>query len=344
MAARSCFQSRTTIPRPSPLRTFACPGQSDDPIPSRSQGAGTALSVVPTVLDRSPSLMRRLRLPLPLSLHTCRCGRPIDSFGHHCAACARAGVLGRRGVRTRERRCSHLPRGGWSCWDELHDGRLGSSSPCRRQSPLGGCGGRVAPLGGCQLAVDTTLVCAMHCDGKVQVHQNHFRKKKFSSKSTFIKNRFHQEPLSSKTTFIKKPLSSKNHFHQKTTFIKKPLSSKNHFHQQTTFIRNHFYQKPFLSETIFIRNHFHQKPLSSETTSCQIVWLHGLQKGGWVLKDAGQKAGGENGEVWRKMTRKGGTVNIVQRRLHTNTAYARLSGFNRPSCGGSPAEGRRCST
>ena len=52
---------------------------------------------------------------------------------------------------------------------------------------------------------------------------------------------------------------------------------------------------------------------------------------------------------------KGGTINIVRvcvkaspaegrRRFHTNTAYARLSGFNRPSCGASPAEGRRCST
>ena len=67
-------------------------------------GAGTALSVVPTdFLTQIPPhlfrivLLRRLRLPLPLSLHTCRCGRPIDSFGHHRAACARAGVFGRRG-------------------------------------------------------------------------------------------------------------------------------------------------------------------------------------------------------------------------------------------------------
>ena len=28
---------------------------------------------------------------------TCRCGRRLDSFGHHRAACAEAGVLGRRG-------------------------------------------------------------------------------------------------------------------------------------------------------------------------------------------------------------------------------------------------------
>ena len=41
--------------------------------------------------------MRRLRLPLPLVSRTCRCGRLLDSFGHHRAACSRAGVLERRG-------------------------------------------------------------------------------------------------------------------------------------------------------------------------------------------------------------------------------------------------------
>ena len=67
-------------------------------------GAGLALTVAPTShLTRIPPhlfrvvLLRRLRLPLPLSLHACRCGRQIDQFGHHRAACARAGVLGRRG-------------------------------------------------------------------------------------------------------------------------------------------------------------------------------------------------------------------------------------------------------
>ena len=37
-------------------------------------------------------VLRRLRLPLLLSVRSCRCGRTIDIFGH-----ARAGVLGRRG-------------------------------------------------------------------------------------------------------------------------------------------------------------------------------------------------------------------------------------------------------
>ena len=42
-------------------------------------------------------LLRRLRLPLPLSARSCRCGRLLDSLGHHRASCSRAGVLGRRG-------------------------------------------------------------------------------------------------------------------------------------------------------------------------------------------------------------------------------------------------------
>ena len=42
-------------------------------------------------------LLRRSRLPLPLSSRKWRCGRLLDSFGHHRASCAQTGVLGRRG-------------------------------------------------------------------------------------------------------------------------------------------------------------------------------------------------------------------------------------------------------
>ncbi len=88
-------------------------------------------------------------------------------------------------------------------------------------------------------------VIQLDSHGKVQVHQNHFHPKIFSSKSTFIKEL----------------LSSKNHFHQKATLIKKPISLKNQFHQKpasskTSFIKNHFHQRPLSSETTFIRNHF----------------------------------------------------------------------------------------
>ena len=48
-------------------------------------GAGLALSTSP------------LCFPLPLTARNCRCGHHLDVFGHHRAACARAGVLSRRG-------------------------------------------------------------------------------------------------------------------------------------------------------------------------------------------------------------------------------------------------------
>ena len=74
----------------------------------RSQGEdqvqGLALSTCPVsrLTTFTPQLFRvvlllRLHLPLPLTVRNCRCGRPLDSRGHHRAACARAGVLGGRG-------------------------------------------------------------------------------------------------------------------------------------------------------------------------------------------------------------------------------------------------------
>ena len=60
--------------------------------------AETTFAAVPsTWLTRVDShlyrvlLSRRLRLPLPLSSSLCRCGRSLDVFGHHRAACSRAG-------------------------------------------------------------------------------------------------------------------------------------------------------------------------------------------------------------------------------------------------------------
>ena len=55
-------------------------------------GAGLAFSTCPTcrvtALESNVFrmiLLRRLQMPLPLTVRTCRCGRPLDAYGHHRA-------------------------------------------------------------------------------------------------------------------------------------------------------------------------------------------------------------------------------------------------------------------
>ena len=67
-------------------------------------GGGLASAACPTCRITSLDshlfrvlLLRRLQLPLPLTVRSCRCGHFLDAHGHHRAACARAGVLARRG-------------------------------------------------------------------------------------------------------------------------------------------------------------------------------------------------------------------------------------------------------
>lgn len=66
--------------------------------------AGRAFTTIPYGPDTTYQshifrvlLLRRLRLPLPLTERTCRCRRNLDTLGDHRAACARAGVLRTRG-------------------------------------------------------------------------------------------------------------------------------------------------------------------------------------------------------------------------------------------------------
>ena len=47
-------------------------------------------------------LLRRLRMPLPVFVRSCVCGRHLDLFGHHWAACTSAGeVLLSKALRNR---------------------------------------------------------------------------------------------------------------------------------------------------------------------------------------------------------------------------------------------------
>ena len=137
-----------------------------------------------------------------------------------------------------------------------------------------------------------------------------------SSKIDFIHWHFHPNTISFNDTFIQKQ------FHPMT------LSSKTLSSNFDTFIQWHFHPKHFHPLTIssnefLIRWHFHPMTFSTNNGFIQKITC--------------------------------GTINTVRvcvkaspaegrRRLHTNTAYARLSGFNRPSSEASPAFGRRCFT
>ena len=111
-------------------------------------------------------LLRRLWLPLPLSVHSCRCGRPLDAFGHHHAACATVGVLGRRGF-SLESGAARVCReaGGRVSVNvfvrDLDIAILGVLDNRRLEVVADGL-----PLfHGAQLAVDTTMVSPLKRDG-----------------------------------------------------------------------------------------------------------------------------------------------------------------------------------
>ena len=111
-------------------------------------------------------LLRRLWQPLPLVSRICRCGRPLDSSGHHRAACANSGVLGHRGfaVDSAVARVCREAEGRVSCNVSVRDLDVGV--------PVAGDGRRLEvvtdglPLfHGARLALDATMVSALRCHG-----------------------------------------------------------------------------------------------------------------------------------------------------------------------------------
>ena len=138
----------------------------------RSQGgsgAGLALTVSPTTLmTKIPPhlfrtiLLRRLRLPLPFSRYMCRCGRSIDSFGHHCASCTRTGALGRRGFALENAAVRVCREAGVRVTTNVLVRDLDLPLPVAADNRRLEVVADGLPI---FLALDTTLVCALHCDG-----------------------------------------------------------------------------------------------------------------------------------------------------------------------------------
>ena len=110
-------------------------------------------------------LLRRLSLPLPLSSHSCRCGRPLDCLGHHRASCALASVLGRRG-------CALESAAARVCREA--EARASTNVFLRDLDLVGICvqyhrrieviAEGLPVFDGAQLAIDTTLVSLLRTD------------------------------------------------------------------------------------------------------------------------------------------------------------------------------------
>ena len=136
-------------------------------------GAGVAFSTTPcTPLTRLwPQLLRvllwrSLRLPLPFSRRFCRCGRLLDALGHHRAACARAGVLGRRGFALESAAARICREAGGRVTTNIFVRDLDITAPNALDSHRLEVAAHGLPLfGGAQLAVDTTMVSPLRGDG-----------------------------------------------------------------------------------------------------------------------------------------------------------------------------------
>ena len=110
-------------------------------------------------------LLRRLRLPLPPTAHTCSCRRPLDALGDHRAACAQAGVLRSRAVPL-ERALARICReAGARVATNVPLSRMNLDAPILDHRTIEVLANGLPLFHGAQLAVDTTLVSPVGRDG-----------------------------------------------------------------------------------------------------------------------------------------------------------------------------------
>ena len=111
-------------------------------------------------------LLRRLWLPLLPTARSCRCGLPLDSCGHHRAACAAAGVLGRRGFAVESAAARICREAGARVSLDVRVQDMDLARPDALDNRRLEIVADGLPLfQGAQLAVDTMLVSALRRDG-----------------------------------------------------------------------------------------------------------------------------------------------------------------------------------
>ena len=114
-------------------------------------------------------LLRGLRLPLDLDKRDCKCGRPLDPLGDHCAACSTVGVLQTRAVPL---------EGAWARVGREAGGRVRTNvylrnlnledAQVRDDRRLEVVVSGLQAYGGAQVAVDATLVSPLTRAGKAR--------------------------------------------------------------------------------------------------------------------------------------------------------------------------------
>ena len=111
-------------------------------------------------------LLRRLRMPLPLNVRACRCGRLLDVLGHHRAACSRVGELGKRGFAAEGAVAQICREGGARVSTNVMLRDLDISPPHSSDGRrLEVVAEGLCLFCGCQLALDATVVSTLHGDG-----------------------------------------------------------------------------------------------------------------------------------------------------------------------------------
>ena len=131
---------------------------------------GHVIGNIPRVVhSRSSSELQtnRLRMPLPLSVRHCSCGCILDPSGHHRAACSTVGVLSRRGFAVENAVAQICQEGGARVSTNIFvrdlDLEVAHVSTDGRRLEVVAEG--LFLFGGCQLALDATLVSALHGNG-----------------------------------------------------------------------------------------------------------------------------------------------------------------------------------
>ena len=165
LTVEQCFRDTVVWPRFSPTDEALLRSQS-------GPMSGLPFSCFPSSpCARFPShlfrvlLLRRLWLPLPLSSRTCLCGRPLDVFGHHRAACSRSGVLGSRGFSLVSAAARVCREAGARVSTNVFVRDLDIPVGCHDTRRLEVFADGLLLFGGAQPALDTTLVSAVRSDG-----------------------------------------------------------------------------------------------------------------------------------------------------------------------------------